>query len=103
MKKGKSDDTLSVLPYSCRRWSEGLRTLGSASEGAEEKYIHILLKRIEFREAEETLIRLGVSTNRMFLVWNSVCNVRNIPLCRHYEAVLFYNSVLQTISDGCWD
>lgn len=40
MRKGKSDDRLRILFYKIA--AEGLRALKSASEEAEEKYVHIL-------------------------------------------------------------
>lgn len=40
MRKGKSDDRLRILFYKIA--AEGLRALKSASEGAEEKRVHIL-------------------------------------------------------------
>lgn len=40
MRKAKSDDRLRVLFYKIA--AEGLRALKSASEGAEEKCVHIL-------------------------------------------------------------
>lgn len=39
MRKGKSDDRLKILFYKIA--AEGLRALKSASEGAEEKRVHI--------------------------------------------------------------
>lgn len=40
MRKGKSDDRLRILFYKIA--AEGLRALKSASEEAEEKYVHVL-------------------------------------------------------------